>query len=240
MISADGVTVTDASGRARVRTVTLVVNAGERVGIAAVEGSGQRELLRAIAGRIPIAAGRLTIPPVVGFVPEDRHEDALLLDGSLVENIALRGAGERQGLMRWTGWRDATSRLMTRYDVRAESAGQSARTLSGGNQQKLVLARELEVTMDQPAPSALVVENPTRGLDVHATAAVHERLIHASLRGAAVLLYSSDVDEVIALSTRIVVMFNGALTEAPRERRAIGEAMLGLHPRPGAQSAKQD
>ena len=230
VISALGVSIVDATGRMRVRAASLEVRAGERVGIAAVEGSGQRELLRALAGRLAVSAGQLTLPPVVGFVPEDRHGDALLLDGSLVENVALRGAGERRGIMPWKAMRDATSRLVAQFDVRARDGGQMARTLSGGNQQKLVLARELGATTDQPSPNALVVENPTRGLDVHAAAAVHERLEEASARGAAVLLYSSDLDEVLALSTRVVVMFNGTLTEMPSNRRMIGEAMLGLHP----------
>ena len=229
VISAEGVSIVDAAGRTRVRAASLEVGAGERVGIAAVEGSGQRELLRALAGRLAVTAGRLTLPPVVGFVPEDRHGDALLLDGSLVENVVLRGAGQRRGVMPWKAMRAATTRLVAQFDVRARDGGQMARTLSGGNQQKLVLARELGATTDQPSPNALVVENPTRGLDVQAAAAVHERLGEASARGAAVLFYSSDLDEVLALSTRVVVMFNGALTEMPSNRRMIGEAMLGLH-----------
>lgn len=228
IISADTISITDSFRRIRVRDVTLVVRAGERVGIAAVEGSGQHELLRALAGRMPVSAGHLTLPPVVGFVPEDRHGNALLLDGSLVENVALRGAGKRHGVMRWASWRNATTRLMTLHDVRAQDEGQAARTLSGGNQQKLVLARELGSAVDQQSPDAIVVENPTRGLDVLATAAVHESLRQASTRGAAVVLYSSDVDEVLALATRVVVMFNGTLTDVPADREVIGAAMLGL------------
>ena len=229
VISAEDISVVDSAGRTRVRAATLVVRAGERVGIAAVEGSGQRELIRALAGRMTISTGRLTLPPVVGFVPEDRHGDALLLNGSLVENVALRGAGVRRGLMPWQALRAVTTLLTAQFDVRAQSGAQTARTLSGGNQQKLVLARELGAMTDQPSPTALVVENPTRGLDVHAAAAVHARLKEASASGAAVLLYSSDLDEVLALATRVVVMFNGTLLELPADRRLIGEAMLGLH-----------
>ena len=232
VINAEAISIIDSAGRTRVRSATLVVREGERVGIAAVEGSGQHELLRALAGRIPISEGRLTLPPVVGFVPEDRHGDALLLDGSLVENVALHGAGKRRGVMPWSALRTVTSRMMAQYDVRALDASQMARTLSGGNQQKLVLARELDSRTDQDSPRALVVDNPTRGLDVHATAAVHDRLRQASADGAAVLLYSSDLDEVLALATRVVVMFDGALTELSADRRMIGEAMLGLHPPP--------
>lgn len=229
VITAERVSIIDSSGRVCVREASLMVRAGERVGIAAVEGSGQRELLRALAGRLSISSGRLELPAVVGFVPEDRHADALLLDASLVENIALRGAGQRQGIMPWRTLRSVTSDLIEQHDVRARDASQPARTLSGGNQQKLVFARELEATTDQPAPHALVVENPTRGLDVHASRAVHDRLREASANGTAVLLYSSDLDEVLALATRVVVMFGGTLLDTPLDRRVIGEAMLGVH-----------
>jgi ABC-type uncharacterized transport system ATPase subunit len=229
VLGAEDISVVDSTGRTRVRAATLVVHAGERVGIAAIEGAGQRELLRALSGRMPIASGRLTIPAVVGFVPEDRYGDALLPDGSLVENVALRGAGHRRGLMPWAGFRALTSRLLAHHDVRARNGAQVARTLSGGNQQKLVLAREMGATTDQPSPLAIVVENPTRGLDVHATAAVHDRLREASANGAAVLVYSSDLDELLAITTRVVVMFDGVLTEVATDRRLIGEGMLGLN-----------
>ena len=228
VIIAHGMRLVDVSGRTRVREASFVVRPGERLGIAAVEGSGQRELLRALAGRMGISGGTLDVPDDVGFVPEDRQGDALLLDGTLVENVALRGAGKRSGRVPWKGFRDVTSRLVAAHDVLARDATQVVRTLSGGNQQKLVLARELDATVDQSSPRALVVENPTRGLDVNASAAVHERLRRASLEGAAVVLYSSDLDEVLALSTRIVVMFDGWVTEVPAERQAIGEAMLGV------------
>jgi ABC-type uncharacterized transport system ATPase subunit len=229
VLGAEDISIVDSTGRTRVRAATLVVHAGERVGIAAIEGAGQRELLRALSGRMPIASGRLTIPAVVGFVPEDRYGDALLPDGSLVENVALRGAGHRRGLMPWAGFRALTSRLLAHHDVRARNGAQVARTLSGGNQQKLVLAREMGATTDQPSPLAIVVENPTRGLDVHATAAVHDRLREASANGAAVLVYSSDLDELLAITTRVVVMFDGVLTEVATDRRLIGEGMLGLN-----------
>ncbi|CAN5144940.1 ABC transporter ATP-binding protein [soil metagenome] len=227
IIRADRMSVADASGRIRIREASFVVHAGERLGIAAIEGSGQRELLRALAGRMRISGGTLEAPEVVGFVPEDRHGDALLLDGTLVENVALRGAGRRRGRVSWMALRDTTSRLVAAHDIRAGDDAQVARTLSGGNQQKLVLARELEATVDEPSPRALVVENPTRGLDVNASAAIQARLRRASLEGAAIVLYSSDLDEVLALATRVIVVFDGWVVEVPSDRQAIGEAMLG-------------
>jgi ABC-type uncharacterized transport system ATPase subunit len=225
---ADQMSVADRSRRMRVRAASFSVNGGELVGIAAVEGAGQRELLRALAGRYPVSAGRLQRPAIVGFVPEDRHHDAMLLDRSLTENVALRGAGQRTGLLRWSSMHTFTAQLTRAFDVRAPNVRVPARALSGGNQQKLVLARELSTLPDTPAPDALVVENPTRGLDVRATLDVHQRLRQACARGAAVVIYSSDLDEVLELASRVFVLFSGDMREMPLDRDAIGRAMLGL------------
>jgi simple sugar transport system ATP-binding protein len=222
VLATEAVSVRDAQGVERVRAATMHVAAGEIVGIAAVEGSGQSQLLRVLAGRMQASEGTVTRPDVVGFVPEDRHRDALLLEQSLVENIALRGAGARRGLVAWSGMRTATVAVVQRFDVRTSSVASAARTLSGGNQQKLVLGRELD-----GAPSALVVENPSRGLDFLATAAVRDALRAARDAGAAVLVYSSDLDEVLELADRIYAMHQGRLTETARDRDQVGRAMLG-------------
>jgi simple sugar transport system ATP-binding protein len=197
------------------------------VGIAGIEGSGQRELLRALAGRLPIASGTLSRPATVGFVPEDRHRDAVLLDRSLVENIALRGAGWRRGRIDWRAFQFRTASLARAFDVRAAGAHAPMRTLSGGNQQKLVLARELADEGETNA-RAIVVENPTRGLDVRAASDIHTRLRQVRDAGAAVLLYSSDIDEVLLLADRVLVVFAGSLREAPMDRESIGRLMLGI------------
>ena len=214
----------DARGVAVLRETSFALRRGEIVGVAAVEGSGQHELLRALAGRLAPAGGTLRTPPAaqIAFVPEDRHRDALALDFALDENVALRGAGARRGAMRWDRIRERTSALLAEHDVRASGARAPARTLSGGNQQKLVLARELA---DDPA--LVVAENPTRGLDIHATAQVHARLREASRRGAAVLVYSTDLDEVLALAGRMLVLHAGRLRELPPDRERVGRAMLG-------------
>ena len=222
---ADKLTLADPSGSGRVSDATFEINAGEIVGIAAVEGSGQRELLRALAGRLAAASGVLVRPPIVGFVPEDRHHDAVLLHRSLSENVALRGAGLRRGRIDWSAVGAQTERLMLAYDVRAGTSSVPMRTLSGGNQQKLVLARELE--LDFAPARALVVENPTRGLDVRATADIHARLRAAALDGAAIVLYSSDVDEVLLLANRVFVVFARVVRELPLDRERIGQAMVG-------------
>jgi len=219
------VTLSDSAGIVRLHDATFEIMAGEIVGIAAVEGSGQRELLRALAGRLAPVSGTLEQPSTVGFVPEDRHHDAVLLNRSLAENVALRGAGVRRGTIDWEAVGAQTERLMAEYDVRAEGAHVAIRTLSGGNQQKLVLARELVLGSD--AERALVVENPTRGLDVRATAEVHARLRSAAQDGAAVVLYSSDIDEVLLLATRVFVVFERSVRESPLDRERIGQAMVG-------------
>jgi general nucleoside transport system ATP-binding protein len=222
VITVDAIEVRDARGALRVRGASFAVRAGEIVGVAAVEGSGQHELLRAVAGLLPIAQGRLGAPDDIAFVPEDRHRDALLLDASLAENLALRDAGARRGRMDWRTFAARTTDLLARRDVRARDARVPARTLSGGNQQKFILARALD-----DAPPALVVENPTRGLDFRATAAVHEALRDARDAGIAILLYSSDLDEVLALADRVLALHNGVVHEVPRDRAVVGRAMLG-------------
>ncbi len=222
VLAAIGASVTDARGVTVVRDASLHVNAGEIVGVAAIEGAGQHQMMRVLAGRLAPTAGRVTLPADVGFVPEDRHRDALLLDGTLDENIALRGAGARRGRLSWGSLRAATADIVTRFDVRTSGVSATARALSGGNQQKLVLGRELA-----DRPDALVVENPTRGLDFRAIASVHAALRAARDAGTAVLMYGSDIDEVLALADRVYVMHNGAVLESTHDRDVVGRAMLG-------------
>jgi ABC-type uncharacterized transport system ATPase subunit len=193
------------------------------VGVVGVEGAGQRELLRALAGRLLPVRVTDELPADVGFVPEDRLHDAVVPALSLTENVALRGAARRRGWIPWRALADETRTLIAAFDVRAAGAASPARSLSGGNQQKLVLARELRGDV-----AALVVENPSRGLDIRATAEVHRRLREARDRGAAVVVYSSDVDEALALADRVVVMHAGELRHTPRDRERVARAMLGV------------
>lgn len=220
--SANQLTLAD-RGAVTVREASFVIRAGEIVGVAAVEGSGQRELLRALAGRLLPLAGTLRLPDAIGFVPADRLRDALILDFSLTENVALRGAGGGKGRMRWHAIRSRTTDLVRTYDVRGGDAMTAARALSGGNQQKLVLARELEGD-----PTLVVAENPTRGLDIRASAAVIERLRRVAERGAAVVVHSTDLDEVISLATRMLVVHAGRVRETPVDHDLVGRTMLGL------------
>ena len=225
----DRLTVRDERGAVRVREASFAVRAGEIVGLAGVEGAGHRELLRVLAGRMEPDDGVIVRPPEVGFVPEDRHHDAVLLDRSLTENVALRGAGARRGTLAWGAWRARTRALIQAFDVRASDTETPMRTLSGGNQQKLVLARELDAPEHGAGQSmAIVTENPTRGLDVRATADVHARLRAARDRGAAIVVHSSDLQELSSLASRVLVAYAGSIREVAPDRDSVGRAMLGL------------
>jgi simple sugar transport system ATP-binding protein len=198
------------------------VHAGEIVGVAAVDGSGHGELLRAIAGRLPVTSGILVLPTSVGFVPGDRHRDGLVLTMSLVENYLLKGAGTMRGIIKW---RDATSiarEIVRNFGVRVDGVGATAMTLSGGNQQRFIIGREL-----YGMPAALVAENPTRGLDIQASLEVRHRLLEARSNGVAIVFHSADLDEILAISDRVLVVYNGSVREVVPDADLVGRAMLG-------------
>lgn len=218
-----GVTIVDSRGVIRLADATLEIRAHEIVGVAGLENSGHEVLLRAIAGRTGVTRGTIWRSGSTALIPEHRQRDALVMGFSLTENLALKGAGQRRGRMMWKRLRDRARELAAEYDIRTSSIDAHADELSGGNQQKLVLARELS-----DAPSIIVAENPTRGLDIRAAAAVRARLREAAARGAAVLIHSGDLDEVLALATRVVAVHDGRVVEVPNERETVGRAMLGL------------
>jgi ABC-type uncharacterized transport system ATPase subunit len=222
-MSLDRVSVTDARGVQRLRQVTVEICAGEIVGIAGIEGSGQRELLRVLAGRLAPTTGVARIPERIGFVPEDRLRDALIPSMTLVENFALKEAGRARGSLSWDAYEERTSAAVRDHDVRANGVRSRAGALSGGNQQKFVLARELDGT-----PEALVVENPTRGLDIRAAAHVIAEVRSARAAGVAVAVYSSDLDEVMSIADRMLVCFDGRVTATAVEPDAVARALVGL------------
>jgi simple sugar transport system ATP-binding protein len=210
-----------------VRHAALSIQAGEIVGVAAVEGNGQRELLRAVAGRLMPLRGRLDVTRPVGFIPEDRTSEGLIPDLSLTENVCLGMDATTPWVHRshisWRTARARTAELLREYDIVAAGPDAKASSLSGGNQQKLIVARELGRN-----PVVIVAENPTRGLDVSATAAIHTRLREAAHAGAALLIHSTDLDEVLHLSHRVIILSRGILTEVPSgtSRSEIGNLML--------------
>ncbi|WP_375573154.1 ABC transporter ATP-binding protein [Ahrensia marina] len=235
----------DEAGRKGLEGATLIVHDGEIVGVAGVAGNGQSELARVLAGLASPDGGSIEIigagdasddtPKArrkhgVATIPVDRYTHGLAGEVSVTDNFAIRGAlGGRYG-----GWlryrrgkaRQDTQKAIEDFEIQGvRSLGQRAALLSGGNAQKLVLAREF-----QGEPSLVVAHSPTRGLDVRASAAVHARLRAARDRGAAVVLISEDLDEVLALSDRIAVLSKGRVAaefEAPAERADIGRAMVG-------------
>ena len=219
----DRALVRDQRGTTPLHETTLEVRAGEIVGVAGVDRSGYAELLRLLSRRVAPSSGRVMVPDVIGFIPEDRQRDGLIAEFSLTENVALRGAAVRRGMLSWPTLTEQTRDVMRASDVRGGTEQTRARHLSGGNQQRLVVGRELS---DQP--TLVVAENPTRGLDVRSTAAVHTRLRDAARAGAAIVVYSSDLDEVMALATRVCVLHNGRLVEVANDRAVIGRALLGL------------
>lgn len=213
------------------RGATLVARSGEVLGVAGVEGNGQRELAAVLAGALRPLSGVARVPSKPGWMPLDRGEEGLVGDFPLDENVALALHGEpafRRGpWLDWAGIKKRTKALLAAADVKAPGPEAFAATLSGGNQQRLLVARELDRSKE-----LLIAESPTRGLDVKAARAVRRRLAEFARTGEpppAVVLISSDLDEVLELADRIVVLVRGRLTPvgpAERSATAIGELML--------------
>jgi ABC-type uncharacterized transport system ATPase subunit len=222
---------------AAVRTVTFDIAPGEVLGIAGVEGNGQRELVEAIAGLMRVASGRVELggqdvtsldtrrraEAGLAYIPENRQEQGLVMDFSIGDDLVLRE--------QWrfaAGWMLDRRRVlahaesqMERFDIRPRNARTIVRWLSGGNQQKVVVARELG-----EAPVALLAAHPTRGVDVGAIEMIHARIREVCAAGTAVLLVSAELGELRALSDRIGVMYRGVLS-APLPRAEATEERLG-------------
>jgi len=227
-----GVSLGSEAGGWRLREVDLEVRPGEIVGVAGVEGNGQRWLARVLAGETATDAGTVLLPPNPSFIPQDRRDEGLVEDFDLVENMALRAHRERSfrkgPFIRWPTLREWTADRVEAFGVRSDGLDTRVRTLSGGNQQRVVLARELAGD-----PGFVVAENPTRGLDVAGADFVHRTLRalrDRAERPAGVVLLSTDLDEVLALADRVHVMVRGrleAIEPGPDLRTRVGERMLG-------------
>lgn len=229
-------------GRPVVDNVSFTIRKGEIVGIAGVEGNGQTELVDAIIGTTRPSTGSLRMLDTdvtrwsvrnrresgLGYVPQDRHHEGLLLDHPLWENAALghqtKPPFAKRIFVDRPGSRERTEQIRTDFDVRTPSIEVSASTLSGGNQQKLIIGRELLAE-----PKVLIAAHPTRGIDVGAQAAVWEDLRQARADGLATLLISADLDELIGLSDRIVVMFRGRLVADDLDPAALTPRDLGAY-----------
>jgi simple sugar transport system ATP-binding protein len=218
----DDVHAVDDRGLPAVDGVSLEVRAGEIVAVAGIDGNGQSELIDLISGLRPCTGGHVRLSGKditncspraarqagIGHIAEDRQHRGLVLDFNLSENLSLMDyrEGARFGLLKPRRMLDAAARLLREFDVRGGTPATPARALSGGNQQKVVIAREISGN-----PDALIAAQPTRGLDVGAIEFVHRRLLAERDAGRAILLFSLELDEVRALADRIVVLYDGRI-----------------------------
>jgi ABC-type uncharacterized transport system ATPase subunit len=255
VLEIEGLVVDEERGCRAVDGVDLTVRAGEVLGIAGVQGNGQTELIEALLGLRPIVAGTITLAgqridgwPTkrilragVGYVPEDRSVDGLVKEFSVAENLVLDlydqppfGSG---WALRPAAIAESARERIAQFDIRTPSADAPAGTLSGGNQQKVIVARELSRPL-----KLFVAAQPTRGVDVGSIEFIHQRIIHEREIGTAVLVVSSELDEVLGLADRVAVMYRGRIIgvvgpDTPREE--IGLLMAGItDPRTAAQAAE--
>ena len=246
VLELDGVSVTNDLGLIAVRNVSLSVQAGEILGLAGVEGNGQAELLDGLMGLRPLVQGRMRLSGQdvsalstrqrrqrgLAGIPEDRLVRGLAPEASLAENLLATRLNDprfvRRGVLDLSAVRSAARALIARYSVRAAGEQATAASLSGGNMQKVVVARELA-----DPPTLLCVAQPTRGVDIGATEFIWSTILDARNAGSAVVLTSSDLSELLALSDRIAVFFHGEVVAVfgdlsgvtPEE---LGAYMLGL------------
>lgn len=244
LLEATHLTIRDSRGQVAVKDVSFAVQAGEIFGIAGVDGNGQAELIEAINGIIPVESGEVFLggEKVTGnspldlyrrglcHIPQDRRDQGLVLSLVISENLLLRDYEKKEycrwGLIDRKKMHAMANRAIEDYDIRTPTCMLQAGNLSGGNQQKVVLARELSGN-----PSVIIAMHPTRGLDVGAAEYVQQKLIEARDRGAAVLLVSTELLEVLSLSDRVAVMYEGSLlcVVDPKEisTEKIGKVMAG-------------
>lgn len=243
VLMVDGLSVRDASGVTRLDNFTLIVNRAEIVGIAGVEGNGQSELAAVLSGMLPASQGRFFVggreltgrtprqitAAGVGVVPEDRHAVGCITGMSLAENLFVHNLKRfsRWGLLDRQRLRAAAIDVMKEFDVRAAGPDIAFGGLSGGNQQKAVLGRELGTENLR----FLLAAQPTRGLDVGAVEAVYGQIRKACERGVGVLLISSELDELLSVAHRIVVLYRGRImgecVAHASQRERIGAMMAG-------------
>jgi len=250
VLAVEGVSVRDERGATAVDGVDLVVRSGEIVGVAGVQGNGQRELVEAICGMRPATAGRVRIagedttgsgPRHLGeiglaHIPEDREKHGLVGSYSVADNLVLNRFFSPPFALRGVRQRDAVAahaeELVGRFDIRTPSVSTPAASLSGGNKQKVVVAREIAAE-----PKVLVAAQPTRGVDVGSIEFIHSQLVAERDRGVGVLLVSAELDEILSLSDRIYVLYEGrtvaSFDAATVTREQLGLAMAGAAATPG-------
>ncbi|WP_406298287.1 ABC transporter ATP-binding protein [Embleya sp. NBC_00888] len=250
----DDLTVLDGNGQAVVDRVDLRLHEGEILGIAGVDGNGQSELTQAILGLRTPAAGKISLDghdlagrtprqilhSGVGFVPEDRQHDGIVGDFTVAENLVLDLVTQppfgRRGSIHLGAVRDNARKRVEEFDIRTQTIDSPAGTLSGGNQQKVVVARELSRPL-----RLFIASQPTRGVDVGAMEFIHKRIVAERDVGTPVIIVSTELDEVVALADRIAVMYRGRIVDIvppTTSRGDLGLLMAGVIPnRDGAQAS---
>lgn len=244
VLSIKDLVVNENRGVPAVKNLSLDVRAGEIVGIAGIDGNGQSELIQAITGLRKVESGSIELKGdsivglhprqitelSVGHVPEDRHRDGLILEMMISENIALqtyyKEPHSKNGILNYSNITSYAKKLMEEFDVRAASELVPAAALSGGNQQKAIIAREIDRD-----PDLLIVSQPTRGLDVGAIEYIHKRLIEERDNGKAVLVVSFELDEILNVSDRIAVIHDGKIqgivSPETTNKQELGVLMAG-------------
>jgi ABC-type uncharacterized transport system ATPase subunit/ABC-type uncharacterized transport system permease subunit len=246
VLDVNGLTVVDERGVTVLDHLSMTVRAGEIVGIAGVEGNGQTELAAAIAGMQPVDSGRVTLAGKditrasvaarraagLAYIPEDRNHVGSGPSLSVTENLIpthLEPPVARHGWVNGGRAEDFTRRLIAEFDVRGAAPSTPIGTLSGGNVQKVIIAREFT-----SEPTLLMVSQPTRGVDVGAMEFVHNAIVARRDRGSGVLLMSADLNEVMSLSDRLLVIYRGEIiaefTQETMSEAAVGLAMAGVRP----------
>jgi simple sugar transport system ATP-binding protein len=230
IVKAEAIRVSPPGGKGTgIRNATFQIRAGETVGVAAIETGSARTLLHAVAGLLYPEEGQLSVADPVALVPEDRTREGIIADFTLTENLVLgldRSASwVRRGIIHQSELRTFTDQVLARYRIAAPGGDAAAGSLSGGNQQKLVLARALE-----RHPRVLIAENPGRGLDIRASRLAFEHLRAAARRGAGVIIHSSDLDELLEWCDRVLVVARGQVySPGPHASRAsIGRLLLAV------------
>lgn len=248
MLDVQGLTVLSDTDEPAVADVSFCVHAGEIVGVAGVQGNGQTELVEAITGLARPAAGTITFDGQdithasvrerhrqgMAHIPEDRHKSGMVDSFTVAENMVLNSyyspAYTKGMAIDWPTVHETAARFCVDFDVRTPSVFLPGGALSGGNQQKMVVARELE-----RQTKLVIASQPTRGVDVGSIEYIHERLVASRDEGDGVLIVSSELDEIMGLADRIFVMFDGRIvaefdnTGGAADRNAVGLAMAGAH-----------
>jgi ABC-type uncharacterized transport system ATPase subunit len=239
-LEVQGLSITDKKNHAILNDISFSVRSGEILGIAGVEGNGQTELIEILAGLQAPSSGDVLLEGKsikrldarqrkqhgVAHIPEDRHRRGLLLPFDLSgnsilgvhRNVPISGAV----LLNQPYIDERAERLVKEYDVRPPNIALSAKALSGGNQQKLIVARELDIN-----PKLILISQPTRGVDIGAIEFIHKKIIEYRDHGAAVLLVSAELDEVLSLSDRVIVMYDGRIVGEVNPK-TVSEEEIGL------------